>query len=201
MIKLYGVSGSRAFRSLWMLEELGLEYEHVQTHFATGDTRKPEYLELNPNGHIPTLVDGDLVLWESMAINLYLARKHDQCLWPKSLEDEGHAFKWSLWAMTEVEPPLLQLLSHTRFLPEDQRDPKLAKEGEEKLQAPFGVLDRALEARRYLLGESFSVADLNVASVSSWALLGGTALAGFPNAKRYLEECLARPAAQKARSL
>jgi glutathione S-transferase len=71
MIKLYGVSQSRTMRSLWMLEELGLPYENVKTNFRTGDTRKPDFLRLNPKGHIPVLQDGDVTLWESMAINLY----------------------------------------------------------------------------------------------------------------------------------
>ena len=200
MIKLYGVSGSRAFRSLWMLEELGLEYEHIKTNF-TGDSRQPDFLKINPNGHIPALVDGDLVLFESLAINLYLARKHDAGLWPKSLEDEAHTYKWSIWAMTEVEPPLLQLLFHTVFLPEKERDPTLAKEALEKLQGPLAVLEGALEGRPYLLGTSFTVADLNVAAVASWVTFAGTDLSATPNVSRYLQECLARPAAQKARSL
>jgi glutathione S-transferase len=66
LITIYGISASRTLRPLWMLEELGLEYEHVQTNF-TGDNKQPEYLALNPNGHVPTLVDGDTVLWESLA--------------------------------------------------------------------------------------------------------------------------------------
>ena len=106
MIKLYGISRSRAMRPLWMLEELGLPYEHVKVSFVN-DTRKPEFLRLNPNGHIPVLQDGDLVLWESMAINLYLARKYDKGLWPKRVEDGGRAFQWSLWSMTELEEPVL----------------------------------------------------------------------------------------------
>src|SRR5205823_6011995 len=105
MIKLYGVPQSRAMRALWMLEELGLPYENVKVNFATGDTRKPEYLRINPNGHIPALQDGDLIIWESMAINLYLARKYDMGLWPKTVEGEGRAFQWSFWAMTEAEEP------------------------------------------------------------------------------------------------
>ena len=90
MIKLYGVPGSRAMRSLWMLEELGVPYEHIKTNFADGGTRKPDYMKINPNGHIPALQDGDVTLWESLAINLYLARKFDKGLWPKTAAAEGH---------------------------------------------------------------------------------------------------------------
>src|SRR5215470_12152901 len=103
MIKLYGVPGSRAMRSLWMLEELGVAYENIKTMFGT-DSRQPDYMTtLNPNGHIPTLQDGDVKLWESLAINLYLARKYDKGLWPKTIAAEGHTYKWSIWAMTEAE--------------------------------------------------------------------------------------------------
>src|SRR5262249_42043568 len=100
-ITVYGVTRSRTLRVLWMLEELGLPYEHVKTNFATGDTRSPEYLAINPNGHVPALRDGDTTLCESMAINLYLARKYDKGLWPRTVEDEGRTFQWSLWVMTE----------------------------------------------------------------------------------------------------
>ena len=74
-ITLYGISASRAIRSIWAAEEIGLEYTHVPTHFGR-DAKHPDYLAINPNGRIPTLVDGDLVLFESMAINTYLARKY-----------------------------------------------------------------------------------------------------------------------------
>lgn len=201
MIKVYGVAASRAFRSLWMLEELGVEYEHVPTHFADGGTRTPEFLAINPNGHIPAIVDGDLVLWESMAINLYLARKYGGALWPKGVQDEARATQWSFWAMTEVEPPLLDVLFHRMFLPEAERDAAKADEGEQRLQAPLAVLEGALDGRRYLLGSDFTVADLNVASVSSWVRFCGVDLSSYPNVSRYLEECLSRPAAARAQAL
>ena len=82
MIKLYGIPRSRTMRPLWMLEELGLPYENVKVSFVN-ETRTPAFLKVNPNGHIPVLQDGDLTLWESMAINLYLARRYDKGLWPK----------------------------------------------------------------------------------------------------------------------
>lgn len=201
MLKLYGVPGSRAFRNLWMLEELGVPYENVPTHFANGDTKKPEYLKLNPNGHIPTLVDDGVAYWESMAINLHLARKFDKGLQPATLVDEDHAVQWSVWAMTEVENPLIDVLMHRMFLPAEQRDPKVAEAGIAKLQAPLGVLDRQLEGRKHVLGDQYTVADVNLASVLSWATLVGVDLSGFPNLARWLGECSARPAAKKAMAL
>lgn len=199
MIKVYGVPASRTFRTLWMLEELGLPYENIPTHFATGDTRKPEFLAINPNGHIPALVDGDVTMWESMAINLYLAKKYDKGLLPKSLADECHAIKWSFWAMTEVEPHLLTVLMNRLFLPPDQRDPKAAEAAIEKLNKPFAVLDAEMAERKYLVGDGYSVADVNVASVLSWVSLLNISVEKFPNLKRWLDVCTSRPACKKAR--
>src|SRR5215470_9309707 len=141
MLKLYGVPGSRAMRSLWMLEEIGVPYENVKTQFGT-DSRQPEYLlKVNPNGRVPALQDGDVTLWESLAINLYLARKYDQGLWPKTPADEGHTYKWSIWAMTEAEEPVVTALVHRMVFPEDQRDPAKAEDAAQRFKTPLKVLD------------------------------------------------------------
>jgi glutathione S-transferase len=198
MIKLYGVAGSRAGRCLWMLEELGVEFEHVPTSFL-GDQKKPEYLALNPNGHIPTLEDEGLVLWESMAINLYLAEKYGKgTLWPEAEADRAHTLKWSFWVMTEVEPPLMQVMMNRAILPPDKRDPKRAERGERNLAKPLGILDASLEGRDSLLGGAFSAADLNVASVLAWApSLAQVDMSRWPNASRWLTACTSRPAMVK----
>jgi glutathione S-transferase len=198
MIKLYGVPLSRAFRSLWALEEIGVEYESVPVNFLD-DAKKPQYLAINPNGRIPALVDGDLTLFESMAINLYLAEKYDGGLQPKSLEDVARAVQWSFWGMTELEPHLLKILQNRVLLPEDQRDASEAEAGVEALQAPLGVLDGALADRSHLLGDAFTIADLNVASVLSWAIFVGLDLTGFARVKAWFDACLGRPAAARAR--
>jgi glutathione S-transferase len=199
MIKLYGVPMSRAFRSLWALEEIGVEYENVPVHFI-GDSKKPEYLAINPNGRIPALVDGELTLFESMAINLYLAKKYDGGLQPKSLEDEARAVQWSFWGMTELEAHLLKILMNRVLLPEDQRNAAEADAAVEALQAPLRVLDGALAGRSFLLGDSFTIADLNVAAVLSWAKISGLDLSSFANVQRWFDACLSRPAASRARS-
>jgi len=199
MITIYGISASRALRPLWMLEELGLEYEHVQTNF-TGDNKQPEYLALNPNGHIPTLVDGDTVLWESLAINLYLAEKYDGGLNPKTVEDRGRAIQWSFWVMLEAEKFLLEYLFNTLILPPEQRDAEIAEAAAQALQAPMRVLDAALAGRDFLVGDSFSVADLNVAAVFAWAVPAKLDLSGFPDLSRWLTACISRPAAKAARA-
>ena len=197
MITIYGVPRSRTMRPLWMLEELGVPYENVKTNF-TGENKTPEFLKLNPNGHLPVLKDGDTVLFESLAINLYLARKYDKGLWPRNVEDEGRAYQWSVWAMTELEEPLLTTLLHRRLYPEDQRDPKKAEDAAHRFEKPLGVLDGALAGRQYLLGDAFTVADLNVASVMAWASLAKLDLAKAANVQAWLARCTARPAFARA---
>jgi glutathione S-transferase len=201
-LKIYGVARSRAFRTLWMAKELGLDYEHVKIDFATGETRRPEHLALNPNGHIPVIEDDGFVLWESMAINLYLAKKHSAGrLYPTRLEDEARAWQWSFWGMTEVERPVLTALFNRTILPENQRDAAAADEAEQTLAQPLGVLDGAFGRTAYLLGNNFTVADLNVASILSWARPAQIDMAPFPKVAEWLKNCAERPAARAARQM
>ena len=195
MIKLYGIPASRASRCLWMLEELGVKYENVPTSFI-GDVHKPDYLKLNPNGHIPTLDDNGLILWESLAINLHLARKYGKgTLWPDAEDDQSRAIQWSIWAMTEAEPPVMEVLVNRAFAPEPQRDESKAKAGEAKLQKPAGVLDGHLAGRDFMLGSRFTVADLNVHAVLGWTVtLGRMSYPKHPNLSRWLAACAQRPA-------
>src|SRR6516162_4579808 len=98
MIKLYGQARSRASRALWMLAELGIAYEHVPVRPYT-ESRALDYLRINPNGHIPALEDDGFILWESLAINLYLAEKYASApMWPANMRDHARTYQWSLWA-------------------------------------------------------------------------------------------------------
>jgi glutathione S-transferase len=196
-MKLYGVPMSRAARSIWAAEEVGVDYELVPTNFV-GDSKTPEYLAINPNGRIPALVDGDVTLFESMAINLYLARKYDGGLQPKGLEDEARAIQWSFWGMTELEPSLMELVLNRVMLPEAQRDSAAADAAVEAIQTPLRVLDAQLAERPYLLGDTFTIADLNVASVLSMANFVGLDVSNHRNVKRWFDACLSRPAFARA---
>jgi len=199
MLKIYGTSMSRAARSLWAAEELGVPYEHVARPVA--ETRNPEHLKLNPNGHVPVIDDDGTVLWESMAINLYLAEKYGKSpMWPASVADHGRAYQWSLFAMTEVEPPLITMLRN-RMAPAEQRDEAAGKNAAEAVKAPLAVLDAHLKGRDYMLGKDFTIADLNVASVMSFAMFVRLDLAPYPVAQAWLQKCLGRPANQKVRAL
>jgi len=198
MLKIYGTSMSRAGRALWAAEELGIKFEHIPV--AVPDTHKPEHLMLNPNGHIPVIDDDGTVVWESMAVNLYLAEKYGKApLWPARVEDRGRAYQWSFWAMTEVEQHLITVFRNRMMLPKEQRDEQAAVNAMQALNAPLNVLDQSVKGG-YLLGSEFTVADLNAAGVMMLAPMIGVDMSGVPAAKAWLDKCLARPAAQKSRS-
>ncbi len=201
MLKLYGISASRAFRPLWLLEELGLEYEQIPLDYRGDELQTEAYRSINPNARIPTLVDDDLVLWESMAINLYLASRYsgDSGLWPDTLPAQGLSYQWSFWVINEVEGPLLSVLIHKRLLPEYERDPEKLSRNLGILQQPLKVLERALAERTWLADTHFTVADLNVAAVLAWAKPAKLDLAPWPNLARWLSDSLDRPAVKRAR--
>ena len=198
MIKLHGIYRSRAFRPLWLLEELEVPFEQVPVDFRQGETHHPDFLALNPNAHVPVLEDDGFVLWESMAINFYLAEKFGGPIWPDSARERGLCHQWTFWVMTEVEKPLLNLLWHAALLPEEKRDPEKVRANTETLQGPFAVLNAALADRAYLLGDNFTLADLNVAAVFSWARAARMEMAPYPHLSAWLKNCLSRPARKKA---
>jgi glutathione S-transferase len=200
MVKLYGTSKSRSARSLWALEELGVKFEHVATEVPKA--KGPDNLKLNPNGHIPVLEDEGVLLYESMAINLYLAEKYGKnSLWPASVEDHGRSYQWSFWAVTELESHLLTLLMHKLFLPPDQRDEKKAAETINTLKGPLGVLEGALKSHEYLLGSHFTIADLNVASILMFGTYVKFDHSGTPAVNAWLQKCYERESFKKLRTL
>jgi glutathione S-transferase len=179
------------------LEELGPDYERERFHWDDDGAKRAAYLELNPNGRVPCLVDGDLVLFESLAINLYLMRRYGGPLAPKSIEDEGRALQWSFWATNELDALLSVLAAERAYKPEAERDKKALAAAEAALAKPIKVLDDQLADRDHLLGDSFTVADLNVASVIYPGAMNGYDLAPFPNALAWFEKCTAREASQR----
>jgi len=202
MLKIYGVARSRAFRILWMAKELGLDYQHVKVDFASGETREPGFLALNPNGHVPVIDDAGFILWESMAIKLYLAKKYGMGgLYPSRLEDEARAWQWSFWGMTEVERPVLKAMMNRAVYPEENRDLAAADAAEKTLAQPLKVLDGVLGRSANMLGESFTVADLNVASILAWARPAQIDMSAFPKVAEWLKNCAERPAARVARQM
>ena len=200
VLRIYGIARTRAFRALWIAEELGLDYEHLPIEIGDAGARSPQFLAINPNGRLPFIDDDGFVLYESLAITLYLAKKHSAGkLYPGSLEAEAKAWQWSFWAIAEVDRGVNIWSLHAVRLPPAERDAAKRDEALKVVAAPFRVLDAAVGKQRYLLGDDFTVADLNVAAVISRAI--DMDLGAVPNLRAWLTRCLDRPAARKALAL
>lgn len=204
MLTIYGVYRSRASRNYWLAGELGIPFksEPIMQAYRLADpnaadapahTRSPAFLKVNPNGHVPSMDDDGLRLHESLAINLYLAKKHGGPLGPANLAEDAQMTMWALWAANELEVNSLKVLTHRAGKPE-LRDPKLAQEAIDALRAPFAVLDQALAATGYLVGGRFTVADINVAEVARYAMAAPELFSAAPRVKTWLDACHARPA-------
>jgi glutathione S-transferase len=200
MLTIHGVARSRAFRCLWAAEEAGIAYRHDPVPFGPEGSKGAAYLSINPNGKLPAMTDGDLALFESLAINLHIAGKAGAPLLPAGA-DGAHALQWTLWAATEAEPHAMQWAMHTFMRPPEQRDPALAAAGAEALRQRLGVLEGVLAHRPFLLGAQFTIADCNLAGVLYASWFNTFDYTAFPRTQAWLERCLTRPAALKARAL
>lgn len=213
-LTIHGIAASRAIRPLWAATELGLHFTHVPTPYAGGATRTPGFLALNPNGHIPVVVDarpeGEMVVWESMACALYIARHHGradgQGITPANPAEDADALRWSFWAVTECEADALTVLMHRMVMPADRRKPELADAAEKRLAVPLRVIEQHLAAqqgrgRAHLAAERFTIADLCVASVLNWARPAKALMDAHPLVHDWIVRCMARPAQQAAKAL
>jgi glutathione S-transferase len=215
MLRIYGVYQSRASRNYWMARELGIEFESVPViqarmlddPLAPGariNSRSPEFLKVNPNGHIPTVEDDGLVLWESIAINLYLARKHKGPLAAGSLTEEGLIEMWSFWAVNNIEQHAVKIvLTHDNALGDTPGGRETLDVATRLLKRPFEILNQHLAEQDYLVGNRFTVADLNVAEIVRYAMTEKALTEANPNVVAWYERCHDRPAFRdmwKARS-
>jgi len=204
MLTIYGAYRSRASRAIWLANELGLAFKHVpvmqlyrlsaEAATRTRNTRSPEFLAVNPNGHIPAIDDDGLILSESLAINLYLAKKHGGPLAPADLAEDALMTMWALWAAIQVEPHSIQVLNHRLARRPEERDPEVAAAAIRALRAPLGVLDEALARSGSIVGGRFTVADINTAEVLRYALPAPELFEAAPRVRAWLAACHARPA-------
>ena len=199
MLCIYGSANSRAVRVIWMAAELGIDYQHKDWLPRAPETRTPEFRALNSNGRVPTIDDDGFVLSESMAINLYLAKKHKSALNPADAKGEALAMQWSLWETDRLDRQIVDYVRHTSALPAAERKPELAEKAWQEVVPAFDVLEATLAGSKYLLGSEFSVADLNVAAALFRAL--SVDLAKWPHLDAWMKVCWGRPAAQKARAM
>jgi glutathione S-transferase len=203
-LRIYGVLRSRATRPIWMAKELGIPYEHVPViqqyrlpnpsgADAPLNTGSPSFRAVNANGLVPTIDDDGFVLNESLAITLYLARKHGGPLAPRDLREEGMITMWTLWAATECEASALRVLQNATVV--KTRDAGVYEAGVAALKPKFAVLDQALrEGGGYLVGRRFTVADLNVAEIIRYAQAAPELFISMPNVQSWITACQSRPA-------
>ena len=200
MLRIYGSANSRALRTLWMVGELGLKYEHKDWLPRSPETQTADYRAVNPNARVPTIDDDGFILSESMAINLYLAKKHKSPLYPSDPKNEALAWQWSLWETDRLDRQIVDYVRHTVALPEAERKASVAEAAWKAVVPAFDVLETALGESEWLAGPAFSVADLNVAG-ALYRALSIDVSAKWPRLHAWLQRCWDRPAAKKARAL
>lgn len=204
MITLYGVYRSRATRPLWLMHELDLAFTHVpviqayrlpdpHADGAQINTATPEFLRVNPQGQIPAMQDGDLILTESLAIALYLARRYGRALGPQDDAESALMEQWALFAATAIEGPALEIM----MAPTDATGEATARVAAEKLRRPLARLNSHLQGRDWLVGDRFTVADINTAECLRYAQGNAALMAEFPEVDRWLKSAQSRPAFQK----
>lgn len=195
MLKLYGTPPTRALRVIWLLNELGLEYEMVPVDLLGGEHRKHDFLTLNPAAKVPVLVDGDLVITESAAIQLYLAEKNPEAGYiPTTVKGRAQMYRWIFFLVTEIEQPLWRIARHTFIYPENQRLPQDIDLARQEGIEMVAVLERHMKDREFLVGDRLSVADFTAAYTLDWAN-EEQMLENAPRLKAYLESLYARPKA------
>jgi glutathione S-transferase len=206
MLKIYGVYRSRATRNLWLASELGVPFEHVpvmqvyrladpHAPDAPFNTRSPDFLKIAPNAQIPVVVDENGVHAESLAINLYLAKKHGGPLAPAHVTEDGQMTQWTLWAATSVETDAITILYNRIGKPPAERDETLALAAIDALKPKFAVFDAHLAAHGgHVVGNRFTVADINLAEVFRYAQAAPVLFDGAPHVKAWLAACQGRAA-------
>lgn len=194
-MKLYGTPPTRVLRVIWLLNELGLEYEMLPVNILQGENQKQDFLALNPAAKVPVLVDGNFVLTESAAIQLYLAEKYPQAGFiPETVEDRAQMYRWIFFLMTEIEQPLWRIARHTFLYPEDKRLPQDVDLARQECVEMMAVLERHMKEREFMVADRLSVADFNAAYTLDWAN-EEKMLDGAPRLREYLQSMYARPTA------
>ena len=206
MLTIYGAYRSRATRTYWLAYELGIEFRSVPVLQARRmenplapdaplNTASPAFVAINPMGQIPCIEDDGQVVIESMAINLYLAKKHGGPLAPANLTEDTEMTMWSFFAATSIETTALRISAVINAGKAETEDGKAEiAVASRLLQRPFSVLDQHLAKTGFMVGDRFTVADLNVAEVIRYAQ-GATALMdAYPTLKGWLAKVQARPA-------
>lgn len=193
-MKLYEFGPSRSIRARWLLQELGIEFEAVTVNITNGELATPEFQQLNPAAKLPVLVDGDLVLTESVAIVLYLAERSHDSFMPKELRLRAELFRWLLFTVTELEQPLARIARNTRLYPENERSPQDIAIAKREFKQMAAVLERHMQGRPYVVSNDVTVCDFVLAYTLDWGNEVGL-LGDCPQLRAYMERMYQRPKA------
>ena len=200
MIRLYGPLQSRAARCLWMLEELAIPYEHVPMDDMSREERRKAIGKVTLTGKAPAMEDGSLKLFESTAINLYLAAKYDDReLWPPTQAQRAHVLQWAFFAMTELEPQIVTIFMQKIVHTGDDHNESALKAAEQALAEPLDTLEKKLGKRSHLMGDQFTAADLICVSVLDMLIMLQFDLESWPNVNKWITACRDRPAYHRSR--
>lgn len=194
MLKIYGSPKSSANRCYWTLEEAGVAYERVSISFTEKEHQSAAFLALNPNGKVPVFVDGDLVLWESLAINRYIAEAYKPSLLGKSASERALTDQWSVWSQVQYQLPVIDLFIQLVFVPEERRSQSVMDAARTKIGPLNAQLDAHLAHSGHMVSDVFTLADLNVASVALLNERIGIDISQHPHLSSWLERTLTRPA-------
>jgi GST-like protein len=201
MLKFFFSGAPNPTKVALFLEEAALPYEAIPVDARKGDQHKPEFLAVNPNAKVPAIVDGDVTVFDSNAILLYLAEKTGKFLPPKSDKLRGELLSWLLFVASGIGPYSGQLVHFRTYAPE--KNEYAINRYAFEAQRHFGIVDARLAKHKYMVGDTYTIVDMDL---WGWARLipmfsGEAAWAKFPNLKRLVDEISARPAAQRAVAL
>lgn len=201
MLTLYGCPNTRSTRAAWALEEVGAEYKYIKIDLFKGEGRSSAYLQINPAGKVPALAEDGFVLTESAAIVTYIGDRYPESgLTPNvGSQARGHYDQWCFFAMAELEQPLWTMAKHQFALPEVWRVPEVINTAREEFKIAAKILETGLGDKPFILGESFTGADILLALTLAWARKAEV-LPDSAILSAYLDRCLARPALARARN-
>lgn len=199
-MKLYHCKGSRSTRVLWLLEELGLDYEIEELPFDPKALKSADYLELSPFGKVPVLVDDTVTMFESVAIIQYLLEHYGEGRLRPQHESPhyGEFLQWLHFGESTLMVPVSQIAAHSFLLPEAERRKDVLEEGKRTFHHYAKTLDKKLEGREYLVPTGFTAADIVVGYTLHVAKQCGALPDDCPALKAYYERLAARPAFKKA---
>ncbi|MEK7435069.1 MAG: glutathione S-transferase family protein [Cyanobacteriota bacterium] len=201
MINIYTIANAPSLASsaavcLLLLEELGVEYSKIPVDFSTGSHKKEEYTKLNPNGKIPCIDDDGFILWESMAINDYLCLKYKPEMLGKELQDKALISQWNYWGLSEYRGQVVTIFVYSR-MPEDKKNPKAVESAMKRIGVLNELLEKELEGKEYLVGNTFTLADLNVGFAIWMTSRLNIDISNLPNLSKYVASFTKRDAFQK----